>query len=81
VRGFNTGCSKHNHLGIHFHFFSCRPVDIRDASRHAVLIHEYAAYESVREQREILGGFGVWDGKPGGGEESSDVAAAATVPA
>ena len=37
--------------------------------------------ERIGKQRQVLGGFGVGDGEPGGREERSDIAATAAIPA
>ena len=80
VRALDAGCGKHNHLGIDFHFLFRGPVDVRNPFCHAIFVNNYTSYQSVCEEREVLGGFGLRDRKPGGRKKRPDIAAAAAVP-
>ena len=79
VRRLDAGCGKHNHLGIDFHFLFRGPVDVRNPFCHAIFVNNYTSYQSVCEEREVLGGFGLRDRKPGGRKKRPDIAAAAAV--
>src|SRR5439155_24004914 len=58
-----------------------RAVDVRDPFRHAALVNNYTSHQSICEQRQVLGGFGFRNRKPGGRKKRPDIAAAAAVPA